>query len=222
MTCCICYERSNQKTPCGHNICFNCVYHLIEKDNKERILNYCHGCHNLNNGLNNKWIKTTKKQEAKNEISSYVFNCPYCRQLIIDSKYLKKVIKNYVEETVEFYKNKIQYTKDFIYLYYDEIGLNEKKRYFKVIKEENENVEIIELLIKHCKEEYDEKTGITYKYNMVIKNNTIGKPITIKKSEVQDYKVIKNVYVRDDEYRNINYWAIIENDMDKVRRENHK
>ena len=41
MSCCICYEKNRMCTPCKHNICFACVYNLVNKDNKERIIKYC-------------------------------------------------------------------------------------------------------------------------------------------------------------------------------------
>jgi hypothetical protein len=27
-TCCVCWEKSNMKTPCGHHICKDCFYYL--------------------------------------------------------------------------------------------------------------------------------------------------------------------------------------------------
>ena len=115
MLCCICYEKSRQKTTCKHNICFACVYNLVNKDNKGRIIKNYEEMHFNNDNLEYK-IKQIRLSENQ-AVNNYVFSCPYCRQIVTDSKFLNKLIKEYVNITVEFYKSKRQFTRDFIYSY---------------------------------------------------------------------------------------------------------
>lgn len=157
MECCICYEKNKKgkmiviKTPCNHEICYDCIASLINKKESEIsiVRNLCHGIHDFDKlGYQN---KRGMKKLLMNQITRVYENkkltCPYCRQDIKDIKFFKKVFSKYFEDALKYYEKEYNFEIGNVYRF--------KNKFFIIVGHGEDEVLLKELNIYRKKIEND-------------------------------------------------------------------